>query len=103
MAAELARAAPLAEVWEHAAQVCRPEWTVKLRNAHGLFCYAVLHRKRVPAGFLAEAAGVGRAARVAAVLAGPQALLGAALAHQERGRGRGRAPARGDRTGPRRR
>ncbi len=57
VAAELARAAPLAEVWEHASQVCRPDWTVKLRNARGLFCYAVLHRKRLPVSFLAEAAG----------------------------------------------
>jgi hypothetical protein len=57
VAAELARAAPLAEVWEHASHVCRPEWTVKLRNARGLFCYAVLHRRRIPIGFLAEAAG----------------------------------------------
>jgi hypothetical protein len=57
VAAELARAAPLGEIWEHASRVCRPEWTVKLRNARGLFCYAVLHRKRLPDGFLAEAAG----------------------------------------------
>ena len=56
VAAELARVAPLREIWEHASQVCRPEWTVKLRNARGLFCYAVLHRKRIPPGFLAEAA-----------------------------------------------
>jgi hypothetical protein len=57
VAAELTQAAPLAEIWAHATQVCRPEWTVKLRNARGMFCYAVLHRKRVPPGFLAEAAG----------------------------------------------
>jgi hypothetical protein len=57
VAAELAQSAPLAEIWAHASQVCRPEWTVKLRNARGMFCYAVLHRKRVPAGFVAEAAG----------------------------------------------
>jgi phosphoserine phosphatase len=55
--AELAKVAPLAEIWAHASKVCRPEWTVKLRNARGMFCYAVLHRKRIPAGFLAEAAG----------------------------------------------
>jgi hydroxymethylpyrimidine pyrophosphatase-like HAD family hydrolase len=54
--AELAQAAPLAEVWDHLGHVCRPEWTVKLRNARGLFCYAVLHRKRVPAEFFAESA-----------------------------------------------
>jgi phosphoserine phosphatase len=57
VAAELSRVTPMAEVWAHASQVCRPEWTVKLRNARGLFCYAVLHRKRIPAGFVAEAAG----------------------------------------------
>jgi phosphoserine phosphatase len=57
VAAELAQVAPLAQIWEHASQVCRPDWTVKLRNARGLFCYAVLHRKRMPPGFLAEAAG----------------------------------------------
>lgn len=56
VAAELAWSAPLDEVWEHMGQVCRPEWTVKLRNARGLFCYAVLHRRRIPEGFLAEAA-----------------------------------------------
>ena len=36
--------------------MCRPEWTRTLRNAEGLFCYAVLERDRMPAGFLAEAA-----------------------------------------------
>jgi hypothetical protein len=56
VAAELAQVAPLGEIWEHASRICRPEWTVKLRNARGLFCYAVLHRKRLPPGFLAEAA-----------------------------------------------
>jgi phosphoserine phosphatase len=57
VAAELVQCAPLAEIWAHMSQVCRPEWTVKLRNARGMFCYAVLHRKRVPAGFVAEASG----------------------------------------------
>jgi hypothetical protein len=57
VAAELREVAPLHEIWEHASSVCRPEWTVKLRNARGMFCYAVLHRKRMPAGFVAESAG----------------------------------------------
>jgi hypothetical protein len=57
VATGLEQVAPLREIWEHASQVCRPEWTVKLRNARGLFCYAVLHRRRLPPGFLAEAAG----------------------------------------------
>jgi hydroxymethylpyrimidine pyrophosphatase-like HAD family hydrolase len=56
VAVQLAGVAPLAEIWEHVAAVCRPEWTVKVRNARGLFCYAVLHRKRVPVGFFAECA-----------------------------------------------
>jgi hypothetical protein len=54
--AALARVAPLAEIWDHAAHICRAEWTIKLRNAEDQFCYAVLHRKRVPAGFVAETA-----------------------------------------------
>ncbi len=91
VAAELAQVAPLAEIWEHASRICRPEWTVKLRNARGLFCYAVLHRKRVPAGFPGRSGRVGRAARLAAVAAGPQALLGAAVADQECGGRRGGA------------
>jgi hypothetical protein len=57
VAAELAEVAPLAEVWAHMSKVCRPDWTVKLRNARGMFCYAVLHRKRIPPGFVAESAG----------------------------------------------
>ncbi len=52
----LASVAPLDEVWRHAGQICRPDWTRTLRNAEGLFCYAVLERDRMPAGFLAEAA-----------------------------------------------
>lgn len=60
VAAELAHAAPLAQVWEHAGRVCRPAWTVALRNAHNLFCYAVVHRALVPAGFLDEAAAWAR-------------------------------------------
>ena len=55
VAGRLAQAAPLGEIWEQMGRVCRPEWTSKLRNAGGLFCYAVLHRSRVPDGFLAEA------------------------------------------------
>lgn len=54
--AELAQVTPLAEVWAYAGHVCRPEWTSKLRNAGGLFCYAVLHRRRMPADFVSEVA-----------------------------------------------
>jgi hydroxymethylpyrimidine pyrophosphatase-like HAD family hydrolase len=54
VAKRLAGYSRLAEMWEHAAQVCRPEWTTKLRNVEGLFCYAVVKRSRLPAGFLAE-------------------------------------------------
>ncbi|HET6878148.1 MAG TPA: HAD family hydrolase [Jatrophihabitans sp.] len=55
VAAALARAAPLGEIWAQMGRVCRPNWTSKLRNASGLFCYAVLHRGQLPEGFLAEA------------------------------------------------
>jgi hypothetical protein len=54
--AELARVAPLREVWERACRICRPEWTDTLRNADGLFCYAVVRLERLPAGLVAEAA-----------------------------------------------
>lgn len=54
VARTLAGTFPLAAVWEHAGQVCRPEWTTKLRNAAGLFCYAVVHRDRLPDGFVEE-------------------------------------------------
>lgn len=50
----LTGAVPLTVVWEHAGRICQPDWTVKLRNASGLFCYAVLHRDRLPAGFVAQ-------------------------------------------------
>jgi len=56
VAVQLSAVASLTEVWEYMAHVCRPEWTVKLRNARGLFCYAVLHRKHVPAGIFDECA-----------------------------------------------
>ncbi len=48
---------PLSAVWEHVGQICRPEWTSKLRNAAGLFCYAVVRRDRLPTGFLDELSG----------------------------------------------
>lgn len=51
---ELTASAPLEQVWSHVAAVCRPEFTLKLRNASGLFCYAVVHPGRLPAGFVDE-------------------------------------------------
>lgn len=64
--AAVARVAPLREVWEQAVRLCRPEWTVKLRNADGLFCYAVTRPQDRPAGLVAEAAAwaAGRGWRV---------------------------------------
>lgn len=52
--ASLRAAFPLAEVWEQVRQVCRPEFTTKLRDADGLFCYAVVRPELVPAGFVAD-------------------------------------------------
>lgn len=47
--------APLAEIWEHASRLCRPEWTDALRNADNLFCYAVLRRDAPSAVSVAQA------------------------------------------------
>jgi len=52
--AAVASVAPLAEVVARAEGVLRPEWTTALREAHGLFCYAVVERDRLPDGFLDE-------------------------------------------------
>jgi hypothetical protein len=48
---------PLQEIWDHAGHVCRPEFTRKLRNARGLFCYAVVHKERLPVGFVDDVGG----------------------------------------------
>jgi hypothetical protein len=57
VARELADGFALAAVWEQAGHVCRPEWTVKLRNAAELFCYAVVDPNRLPEGFVSDIAG----------------------------------------------
>lgn len=57
VARALAAEFPLSEVWAHAAQICRPEWTVKLRNGSGMFCYAVVRPNRLPPGFVADVSG----------------------------------------------
>jgi hypothetical protein len=53
----LAGSYPFRAVWEYAAHVCAPEWTDKLRNADELFCYAIVHPHRMPAGFLDDVTG----------------------------------------------
>jgi hypothetical protein len=53
----LAESASLDEVWSHIAQTCHPEFTTKLRNAAGLFCYAVVRPDRLPEGFIADITG----------------------------------------------
>jgi hypothetical protein len=53
----LAGTFPLADVWEHAGHICRPEWTIKLRNAAEMFCYAVVRPSRLPPGFVADVSG----------------------------------------------
>lgn len=57
IAQELAESRPLDEVWEHVGHVCSPEFTEKVRNANGLFCYAVVHPHRLPEGFVADVTG----------------------------------------------
>ena len=51
---ELAEVAALTEVWGHLERSCDPAWTISLRRAAELFCYAVVDRDRLPAGWLAE-------------------------------------------------
>ena len=46
--------APIDEVWSWLQQACDPAWTLKLRQADGLFCYAVIERAALSAVFLAE-------------------------------------------------
>jgi hydroxymethylpyrimidine pyrophosphatase-like HAD family hydrolase len=41
-------------VWRQLEQRCDPAWTTSLRRAVELFCYAVVDRDRLPAGWLAE-------------------------------------------------
>jgi len=53
----LSESVPVREIWEHAGFVCRPEFTDKLRNATGMFCYAVVHPSRLPSGFVADVSG----------------------------------------------
>jgi hypothetical protein len=53
----LADAYPLGAVWEYVGHVCHPEFTVKLRNAADLFCYAVVHPRRLPPGFVEDVSG----------------------------------------------
>jgi hypothetical protein len=53
----LADAFPLHSVWDQVGHVCHPEFTVKLRNAADLFCYAVVHPNRLPPGFVEDVAG----------------------------------------------
>jgi prepilin-type processing-associated H-X9-DG protein len=50
----LAEVAPLDEVWAHVSQVCHQAWTIKVRNAENLFCYAMIDRAKLPADFLAR-------------------------------------------------
>ena len=50
----LSGATPLAEVWAHLQRHCRPAWTKSLRDAGGLFCYAVVQRSELPGDAVAE-------------------------------------------------
>ena len=49
-----ATSVPLEVVWEHLRSVCLPAFTRKVREADGLFCYAVVERDLLPPGFVAE-------------------------------------------------
>ncbi|MBV9823551.1 MAG: HAD family hydrolase, partial [Actinobacteria bacterium] len=57
VAGALAGSADLSEVAAYARRHCVPAWTRQVREAAGLFCYAVLADAGAPDGFVAEAAG----------------------------------------------
>ena len=50
----VAEVAPLEQIWQHVGAVCSPDWTLKLRSASSLFCYAVVDKAKLPAGFVEE-------------------------------------------------
>lgn len=55
VALALTESAPIAAVQAHLAAVCEPAWTLSVRTADELFCYAVVDLEKLPPGFLAEA------------------------------------------------
>jgi hypothetical protein len=57
VADRLADGFPLNAVWDHVGHVCHPEFTRKLRNAAGLFCYAVIEPAELPSGFVDDTTG----------------------------------------------
>jgi hypothetical protein len=54
---ELAGTFPLEDVWDQAGHICHPEFTDMIRNASGMFVYAVIKPSRLPAGFVEDIAG----------------------------------------------
>ncbi len=56
VASALAGSTGLSDVLAYVRANCEPAWTLQVREAGGLFCYAVLADAGAPDGFLAEAA-----------------------------------------------
>ena len=56
IAVTVGESAFLSDVVTYIRQHCHPDWTVQVREAGGLFCYAVLGEAGAPDGFVAEAA-----------------------------------------------
>ncbi|MEO7263052.1 MAG: HAD family hydrolase, partial [Jatrophihabitantaceae bacterium] len=56
VALAVAESATLSDVMCYVRQRCLPAWTLQIREAGGLFCYAVLGKAGAPDGFVAEAA-----------------------------------------------
>ncbi|HEX8094240.1 HAD family hydrolase [Jatrophihabitans sp.] len=54
--ATVAGSTRLSDIASYVRQHCHPAWTVQVREAGGLFCYAVLDEAGAPDGFVAEAA-----------------------------------------------
>jgi len=56
VSAAVAGSISLSDVISYVRQRCDPAWTLRVREAGGLFCYVVLAEGGAPAGFVAEAA-----------------------------------------------
>jgi hypothetical protein len=54
---ELTGTFPLDDVWDQAGHICHPEFTDKIRNASGMFVYAVIKPNKLPSGFVEDVSG----------------------------------------------
>ena len=91
VAAAVAGSATLSDVMHYVRQHCDPAWTVQVREAGGLFCYAVLGDGRCAGRLRRRGRRLGRPRGWTVSAQGRKLYWTAARAHQDRG-GRARWP-----------